>query len=73
MSASGSGTDPNVLEAAGIRPADIVAAVTGADETNLVATSLARFEFGVPRIIARVNHPKKAPRWVSMWRSTKPI
>lgn len=40
--------------------ADVVAAVTGADETNLVATSLARFEFGVPRIIARVNNPRNA-------------
>ena len=56
----GSGTDPNVLEATGIRRADVVAAVTGADETNLVVTSLARFEFGVPRTIARVNNPKNA-------------
>ena len=56
----GNGTDPNVLEAAGIRRADVVAAVTGADETNLVVTSLARFEFSVPRIIARVNNPKNA-------------
>ena len=56
----GNGTDPSVLEAAGIRQADVVAAVTGADETNLVVTSLARFEFEVPRIIARVNNPKNA-------------
>ena len=56
----GSGTDPNVLEAAGIRQAAVVAAVTGDDETNLVVTSLARFEFGVPRTIARVNNPKNA-------------
>jgi len=56
----GSGTDPNVLEAAGIRQANVVAAVTGDDETNLVVTSLARFEFGVPRVIARVNNPKNA-------------
>jgi len=56
----GNGADPNMLEAAGIRRADVVAAVTGADETNLVVTSLARFEFGVPRIIARVNNPKNA-------------
>jgi trk system potassium uptake protein len=54
----GSGTDPATLEAAGIRDADVVAAVTGSDETNLVATSLARFEFGVPRTIARVKDPK---------------
>lgn len=57
---SGNCTDPNTLEIAGIRQAQVVAAVTGADETNLVVTSLARFEFGVPRIIARVNHPKNA-------------
>jgi trk system potassium uptake protein TrkA len=56
----GNGTDPNVLEAAGIRQAQVIAAVTGADETNLVVTSLARFEFGVSRTIARVNNPKNA-------------
>lgn len=57
---SGSGTDPNLLEAVGIRRANVVAAVTGADETNLVVANLARFEFGVPRIIARVNNPRNA-------------
>ena len=56
----GSGTEPDVLEAAAIRQAALVAALTGADETNLVVTSLARFEFGVPRTIARVNNPKNA-------------
>jgi trk system potassium uptake protein TrkA len=56
----GNGTDPSVLESAGIRQADVVAAVSRADETNLVITSLARFEFNVPRTIARVNNPKNA-------------
>jgi len=56
----GSGSDPNVLEAAGIHKANVVAAVTGSDETNLVVCSLARLEFKVPRIIARVNNPKNA-------------
>ncbi len=56
----GSGTDLSVLEEAQIRRAQVVAAVTGDDETNLVVTSLARFEFGVPRTIARVNNPKNA-------------
>lgn len=56
----GNGTDPDTLEAVGIRNADVVAAVTGNDETNLVVTSLARFEFLSPRTIARVNHPKNA-------------
>ncbi len=54
---SGSGSDPVVLEKAGIRKTDVVAAVTGDDETNLVVAGLARFEFSVRRIIARVNHP----------------
>jgi trk system potassium uptake protein TrkA len=57
---SGNCTDPNILETAGIHQAQVVAAVTGADETNLVVTSLARFEFGVLRTVARVNHPKNA-------------
>jgi trk system potassium uptake protein TrkA len=56
----GNGTDPDVLEQAGIAKADVVAAVTGADETNLVAATIARFEFDVPRVIARVNNPKNA-------------
>ena len=56
----GSGTDPNILESAGIKDADVVAAVTGADETNLVASTIVKFEFGVPHVIARVNNPKNA-------------
>lgn len=56
----GSGTDPNLLEACGIQDADVVAAVSGADETNLVASTIAKFEFSVPRVIARVNNPKNA-------------
>jgi trk system potassium uptake protein len=56
----GSGTDPAILEAAGIRDAHALAAVTGSDETNLVVTSLARFEFAVPRTVARVKDPKNA-------------
>jgi trk system potassium uptake protein len=56
----GSGTDPDVLEAAGIHNADVVAAVTGEDESNLVATSLAHYEFHVPRTIARINNPQNA-------------
>lgn len=56
----GNGTDPDILEAAGIKKADVLVAVTGADETNLVASTLAKFEFGVPRVVGRVNNPKNA-------------
>jgi trk system potassium uptake protein len=56
----GDGSAPSVLEASGIERANVLAAVTGEDETNLVVTTLARFEFNVPRIIGRVNNPKNA-------------
>jgi trk system potassium uptake protein len=38
--------------------ADVVAAVTGDDEDNLVISLLAKQEFAVPRVVARVNNPK---------------
>ncbi len=56
----GSGTNPETLEAAGIASANVVAAVTGSDEVNLVVSTLAKMEFGVPRVVARVNNPKNA-------------
>jgi trk system potassium uptake protein TrkA len=56
----GSGSDPALLEELRIRRANVLAAVTGSDETNLVVCSLARLEFNVPRIIGRVNNPKNA-------------
>lgn len=56
----GDGSSPLVLEAAGIQQAQVLAAMTGEDEANLVITTLARFEFNVPRTIARVNNPKNA-------------
>ena len=53
-------SSPAVLEAAGIKRANVLAAVTSEDEVNLVIASLARFEFNVPRVIARVNDPGNA-------------
>src|SRR5688500_15122414 len=43
------------LERAQLSNADVVAAVTGDDEDNLVVSLLAKQEFGVPRVVARVN------------------
>ena len=57
---AGDGSSPAVLEAAGIRRAKVLAAVRAEDEANLVITSLARFEFQVPRVIARINDPRNA-------------
>jgi trk system potassium uptake protein TrkA len=56
----GDGADPKVLLAAGIRTAQVVAVVTGADEDNLVVATMAHAEFAVPRVIARVNNPRNA-------------
>lgn len=60
MIINGDGSSPIVLERAGIQKAQVLAAVTGSDETNLVITSLARFEFNVKRVIARINNSKNA-------------
>ena len=54
----GDGTDVHSMEDAGIVKADILIAVTGHDQNNLVACQLAKNYFGVPRTIARVNNPK---------------
>ncbi len=46
------------LEKAGMAEADVMVAATGDDEDNLVISLLAKQEFAVPRVVARVNHPK---------------
>lgn len=52
------GSNPEVLIRAGIHKADVCVTVTGQDDINLVVSSLAKLEFGVPKVIARVNNPK---------------
>ena len=56
----GNPVDPTVLEAAGIRDAHAVAAVTSEDAANLALCFLAKTMFDVPRTIARVNNPNNA-------------
>src|SRR5919199_480429 len=46
------------LQEAGLESVDVVVAATGDDEDNLVVSLLAKQEFAVPRVVARVNHPK---------------
>src|SRR5258708_11055210 len=55
------------LTKAGLESADVVAAVTGDDEDNLVISLLAKQEFGVPRLIARVNHPQNEWLFNETW------
>ena len=45
------------LDAAGMALVDVAVAATGDDEDNLVISLLAKQEFAVPRVVARVNHP----------------
>jgi trk system potassium uptake protein TrkA len=55
----GDATELFVLEKAGIaRPPDIVAALTGDDEDNLIICQLSREKYGVEKVIARVNDPR---------------
>jgi len=56
----GDGTDPQVLEAMEIQRAHVLAAVSSDDADNLVAASLARHQYGVRRVIGRVNNPRNA-------------
>lgn len=53
----GDGCEPRILEEAGIARADVLAAVTGDDEDNLIICQLAKEKFHVHRTVARVNNP----------------
>jgi trk system potassium uptake protein len=58
----GDATELFVLERAGIaRPPDLVVAVTGDDEDNIIICQLAREHYGVEKVIARVNDPRNQP------------
>jgi len=57
----------SALSDAGLERADVVAAVTGDDEDNLVISLLSKQEFGVPRVVARVNNPKNEWMFNEMW------
>ncbi len=60
----GDGTELFVLERAGItRPPDIVVAVTGDDEDNIIICQLAREKYGVEKVVARVNDPRNEPHF----------
>ncbi|MBU6201714.1 MAG: TrkA family potassium uptake protein [Acidobacteria bacterium] len=64
---AGDACDVAVLASAGVPGADVVASVTGDDEDNLVVSLLAKQEFGVPRVVARVNNPNNHWMFNDMW------
>jgi len=61
------------LRQAGLERCDVVVAATGDDEDNLVISLLAKQEFGVPRVVARVNHPKNEWLFNENWGVDLPV
>ena len=63
----GDGCEPSVLDRAGVAHADLIAALTGDDEDNLVVSFLAKTTYQVPLVFARTNHPKNEWLFTSSW------
>jgi trk system potassium uptake protein TrkA len=63
----GDATSPADLETAGILKADIVVAVTGDDEDNLVIAQLAKQVYKIPRVIGRINDPRNQWLFDEKW------
>src|SRR5438128_1399813 len=63
----GDACEPYVLEQANLAGADVLIAATGDDEDNLVTSLLAKQEFAVPRVVARVNHPQNEWMFTEQW------
>ncbi|MBR7829750.1 TrkA family potassium uptake protein [Actinospica sp. MGRD01-02] len=55
------------LDEAGLQRCNVVIAATGDDKANLVVSLLAKTEYGVPRVVARVNHPKNEWLFNDAW------
>ena len=63
----GDACEVSTLKEAGLDRCDVVVAATGDDEDNLVISLLSKQEFAVPRVIARVNHPKNQWMFNETW------
>jgi trk system potassium uptake protein TrkA len=55
------------LDRAKLETAQVVVAATGDDKVNLVVSLLAKTEYGVPRVVARINHPKNEWLFNESW------
>jgi trk system potassium uptake protein len=69
----GDACEPYVLEEAKLMEADVVVAATGDDEDNLVTSLLAKQEFAVPRVLARVNHSNNEWMFTEQWGVDVPV
>jgi trk system potassium uptake protein TrkA len=56
----GNGFDRDVLEQAGVREADAVAAVMYGDNSNIVSARIAKETYEIPRVVARIKDPRRA-------------
>src|SRR5438093_5284633 len=63
----GDACEPYILEEAKLSQAEVIVAATGDDEDNLVVSLLAKQEFAVPRVVARVNHPNNEWMFTEQW------
>ncbi|HZB04865.1 MAG TPA: TrkA family potassium uptake protein [Actinomycetota bacterium] len=63
----GDACEPWVLDKAEVRTCDVIVAATGDDEDNLVIALLSKQEYGVPHVVARVNHPKNEWMFNESW------
>ena len=63
----GDGCEPAMLDRAGAATSDLVAALTGDDEDNLVVSFLAKTTHQVPMVFARTNHPKNEWLFTKTW------
>lgn len=63
----GDACEVSSLREAGLDKCEVLVAATGDDEDNLVVSLLAKQEFGIPRVIARVNHPKNEWMFTENW------
>jgi trk system potassium uptake protein TrkA len=63
----GDACEPWVLDQAEVRSSDVIVAATGDDEDNLVISLLSKQEYGVPHVVARVNHPKNEWLFTETW------
>lgn len=59
MTIVGQGIDDDVLRKAGIESADVFAAVTNDDNTNIMASQIAKVIHDVPRVITRIYDPSR--------------
>lgn len=69
----GDACEPSVLEQVGLENTDVVVTATGDDKANLVVSLLSKTEYGVPRVIARINNPANEWLFNETWGVDVPV